>query len=151
ALFGYQAGILHNWDSPALMIGGVADHVHSLFLLSKNHALIKIVEEVKKGSSKWLKMQGPEFQDFHWQNGYGAFSVSPSNAEAVKSYIQNQEEHHRKMTFRRSFGRFSNVMASSLMSSTCGIEEICFALTRRWGWMAPRATPWADLLCPFGA
>ena len=57
-LWAYKAGILQQWESPALVIGGVADHVHILFLLSKNHALKKIVEEVKKGSSKWLKTQG---------------------------------------------------------------------------------------------
>jgi putative transposase len=55
ALFAYQAGIFKQWDSPALIIGGVQDHVHALFALSKNHALKKIVEEVKKGSSKWMK------------------------------------------------------------------------------------------------
>lgn len=100
ALYGYKAGILQNWDSPALLIGGVADHVHILLALSKNHPLIKIVEEVKKGSSKWLKTQGPEFHDFHWQNGYGAFSMSPSNVDAVKAYIEKQEEHHRHRTFQ---------------------------------------------------
>src|SRR5207244_3087336 len=76
ALFGYLAGILRQWDSPALEVGGVAGHVHLLFCLSKNHALKKVVEEVKKGSSKWLKTQGPAFDGFHWQAGYGAFSVS---------------------------------------------------------------------------
>ena len=56
-LFAYQAGILKEWDSPAIIIGGVDNHVHALFSLSKNHALIKIVEEVKKGSSKWMKTE----------------------------------------------------------------------------------------------
>jgi REP element-mobilizing transposase RayT len=55
SLFAYQAGILKQWESPALIIGGVEDHVHALFSLSKNQALKKIVEEVKKGSSKWMK------------------------------------------------------------------------------------------------
>jgi putative transposase len=108
-LFAYQAGIYKEWDSPALVIGGVEDHVHSLFALSKNHALKKIVEEVKKGSSKWVKIDGPRNPDFHWQAGYGAFSVSQSNLEEVKRYIENQEEHHRRMTFqdelRVLFGR----------------------------------------------
>jgi putative transposase len=98
-LFAYQAGIYREWDSPALLIGGVEDHVHSLFALSKNHPLKKIVEEVKKGSSKWMKSDGPKNPDFHWQAGYGAFSVSQSNLEEVRRYIENQEEHHRRMTF----------------------------------------------------
>jgi REP element-mobilizing transposase RayT len=99
-LFAYQAGIFQQWDSPSLVIGGVEDHVHALFVLSKNHALAKIVEEVKKGSSKWMKIDGTRNADFHWQAGYAAFSVSQSNLDAVKQYIKDQEEHHRKMTFQ---------------------------------------------------
>ena len=59
-LYGHQAGIFKQWDSPAIIIGGVEDHVHALLSLSKNHALKKIVEEVKKGSSKWMKSDGPK-------------------------------------------------------------------------------------------
>ncbi len=99
-LFAYQAGIFKEWDRPALAIGGAEDHVHALFALSKNHALSKVVEEVKKGSSKWMKTAGPMNSDFQWQAGYGAFSVSESNSDAVRRYIENQEEHHRKMTFQ---------------------------------------------------
>ena len=102
-LFAYQAGIFRQWESPALIIDGVEDHVHALFLLSKNHALKKIVEEVKKGSSKWMKTDGTKNGDFHWQNGYGAFSVSESNVADVRRYIENQREHHRKMTFQDEF------------------------------------------------
>ncbi len=99
-LFAYQAGIFKQWDSPALVIGGVEDHVHALFSLSKNYALKTIVEEVKKGSSKWIKTQGSSFQNFYWQTGYGAFSVSQSNVEAVMHYIETQAEHHKKLTFQ---------------------------------------------------
>ncbi len=77
-LFAYQAGIFKEWESPALVIGGVEDHVHALFSLSKNHALKKVVEEVKKGSSKWMKTDGPRIAEFCWQAGYAAFSVSQS-------------------------------------------------------------------------
>src|SRR5262249_41685886 len=99
-LFAYQAGIYQQWQSPALVIGGVDDHVHALFTLSRNYALKKIVEEVKKGSSKWMKSDGPRNPNFHWQAGYAAFSVSQSSVAEVKQYIENQEEHHRKMTFQ---------------------------------------------------
>ena len=105
-LYAYQSGIFEAWDSPALLIGGVEDHVHALFSLSKNHALKKVVEEVKKGSSKWMKQQAPRLKDFYWQNGYAAFSVSQSNVEEVKHYIANQEEHHRKMTFQEELRLF---------------------------------------------
>lgn len=100
ALFAYQAGIFKAWESPALVIGGVEDHVHALIALSKNQPLKKIVEEVKKGSSKWMKSDGPRIPQFSWQNGYAAFSVSQSNVEAVQKYIAGQEEHHRKVTFQ---------------------------------------------------
>jgi REP element-mobilizing transposase RayT len=99
-LFAYQAGIFKEWESPTLVIGGVEDHVHALFALSKNHPLKKIVEEVKKGSSKWMKIAGSKNPDFHWQAGYGAFSVSQSNRDEVQRYIENQDEHHRKITFQ---------------------------------------------------
>lgn len=99
-LYAYQVGIFKQWESPALVIGGVEDHVHVLFSLSKNYAIKKIVEEVKKGSSRWMKMEGTKNKDFYWQNGYAGFSVSQSNVEEVKRYIDHQREHHRKMTFQ---------------------------------------------------
>ena len=99
-LYAYQAGIFKQWDSPSIIIGGVADHIHALFSLSRIHALKKIVEEVKKSSSKWMKTNGPRFSDFYWQNGYAAFSVSQSNVGSVKEYIRNQECHHSQMTFQ---------------------------------------------------
>jgi len=105
-LFAYQAGILNDWECPAVVIGGASDHVHALFVLSKNHALAKVIEEVKKGSSKWLKTQGSELRDFQWQAGYGAFSVSQSNAEEVRRYIEEQEEHHRTRSFQEEFLAF---------------------------------------------
>src|SRR5262245_24288347 len=74
-LHSYIGGILREWERPAIVMNSVADHIHILFCLSKNHALKKIVEEVKKGSSKWIKTKGAEFAAFFWQAGYGAFSV----------------------------------------------------------------------------
>lgn len=100
-LWAYQAGIFENLESPALIIGGVEDHVHALFSLSKNYALKKIVEEVKKASSKWMKTDdGTGNAMFTWQAGYTGFSVSESNVPAVKKYIRNQAEHHLRMTFQ---------------------------------------------------
>ncbi len=99
-LWKYQTGIFKKWESPALAIGGVEDHIHVLFSLSKNHPLKRVVEEVKKGSSSWMKSDGARDAEFYWQNGYAAFSVSQSIVEDVKRYIKNQREHHRKMTFQ---------------------------------------------------
>lgn len=102
-LYSYFAGVLKEYESPAMKIGGTADHVHILCLLSKNYALAKIVEELKKSSSKWLKTKGTEFRSFYWQNGYGGFSVGQSGIDAVIQYIEKQEEHHRMMTFQEEY------------------------------------------------
>ena len=77
-----------------------------MFCLSKNRALSKVVEEDKKGSSRWIKTKGKRYANFHWQNGYGAFSVSQSNAPRVRRYIADQEEHHRRRTFQDEFRAF---------------------------------------------
>ena len=88
-------------SSPARTIDGIDDHVHALFLLSKNYALKDIVEEVKKGSSKCMKTsEGAGNSSVYWQGGYGAFSVSESNVDSVVKYIENQAEHHKTMTFQ---------------------------------------------------
>ena len=99
-LYAYQAGIFKALESPAIVIGGVDDHVHALISLSKNVALKKVVEEVKTSSSKWMKKKGTENQGFYWQSGYAGFSVSPSNVDSVRRYIEGQEEHHRTMSFQ---------------------------------------------------
>ena len=96
-LLAYLAGALNAIRDPALEVGGVADHVHILFLLSKNVALSAAVEELKKESSKWAKLR--VHPGFYWQGGYGAFSVSASNEEKVAAYIANQEQHHATMAF----------------------------------------------------
>ena len=102
-LYSYMAGIFRKLDSTALLIGGVDDHVHALFPLSRNHALKEVVGKVKAESSSWIKKQAPTLSDFYWQGGYGAFSVSESNVEPVKSYILNQERHHHRVTFQEEF------------------------------------------------
>jgi len=103
-LFAYLAGILQNLECSAVKVGGIADHVHVLFVLARTIPLSKVVEEAKKGSSKWMKTQG--VPAFAWQAGYGAFSVSASQVDIVSKYIENQEEHHRKTTFQDEFRQF---------------------------------------------
>ncbi|MDP1727273.1 MAG: IS200/IS605 family transposase [Bacteroidota bacterium] len=97
-LHAYMAGILKSMECPALKINSVPDHIHLLFKLSKNEALAKVVEQVKKQSSKWMKENGVE--GFTWQIGYGAFSVSRYNVEMVTNYIIRQKEHHKVHTFQ---------------------------------------------------
>ena len=103
-LFAYMATILrNNVDSPAILINGVEDHVHVLGLLSRKFAIMDVVQEAKTETSKWLKKQSPALTTFAWQAGYGIFSVSESNIPAVKSYIENQEDHHRCVSFQDEF------------------------------------------------
>lgn len=102
----YMAGTLQQYESPALIINSMPDHVHILFRLSKNYALAKIVEEVKKESSKWIKTIEGGTKLFKWQIGYGAFSVSSSKTEVVKRYIENQKDHHGTQTFREELEDF---------------------------------------------
>jgi putative transposase len=103
-LWAYMSGICKEMQSPTLQIGGYNDHVHILCKLSQKVALMKVLEEVKGHSSKWIKTQDEQFENFYWQNGYGAFSVNPSQVEVVKSYILNQKIHHaQKMTFQEEY------------------------------------------------
>ena len=102
----YMAKIFRALKSPALAIDGTRDHIHSLFALSRVITIADLVEEVKTESSKWIKTKGPEFKNFHWQSGYGAFSIGQSQLAAVKRYIQSQKEHHRRVTFQEEFRKF---------------------------------------------
>ncbi len=100
-LYSYIAGILKSLKSTAIEIGGIDDHFHILCVLSKNFSTSKIIEELKKNSSKWIKTKG--MQNFYWQRGYGAFSISPSHVEIVQRYVKNQLEHHENQTFKDEF------------------------------------------------
>src|SRR5262245_44935554 len=102
----YLSVVLNNDGCPSLRVGGVEDHVHLLFALSRTRTISQVVENVKTSSSKWLKTKGPAFADFHWQGGYGIFSVSQSHADEVIEYILRQEEHHRKETCQQELRRF---------------------------------------------
>ena len=106
SLHAYLAGTLKDYESPAIIINSVEDHVHILFRLSKNSALARIIEEVKKQSSIWIKDKDITLSKFSWQGGYGAFSVSSSKLETVKQYIVAQEDHHRKISYQEEVEEF---------------------------------------------
>jgi|SRR5437660_11720378 len=99
----YIAAILRACKSPALLIGGTEDHIHTLFALSRTIAVADLVEEVKTSTSKWIKTKGPRFRQFHWQSGYGAFSIGQSSVQALKHYISTQKEHHARKSFQNEF------------------------------------------------
>ncbi len=105
-VYAYQASVFHEMGCPALIINGMADHVHALFGLSRTIAICDVVEEVKKRSSKWMKTKGVAFTTFQWQAGYGAFSIGESGVAATRQYIANQKEHHRQKSFQDEFRTF---------------------------------------------
>lgn len=98
-LHAYLAGALRALGSQAIMINSVDDHVHILYRQSKNTPLAKVVEEIKKGSSHWMKIK-LDNPAFRWQAGYGAFSVSYHQVDVVQKYIARQEQHHEKTDYK---------------------------------------------------
>ncbi len=99
-LWSYMAGIGRNHDFLVIANGGMEDHVHLLIQLPPPLALAKAILLLKSNSSKWMNEGGTRLS---WQEGYGAFSVSASNVAAAVRYIENQETHHRKITFEQEF------------------------------------------------
>ena len=105
-LYAYIGQILKSLDCTPIQIGGVENHVHILCIMSKNIALAKLMEEVKRNSSRWIKTKDDYYRNFAWQGGYGCFSVSQSVVDRTRRYIINQEEHHHKMTFEEEYLTF---------------------------------------------
>jgi len=89
-----------------MAVGGTTDHVHILTTLPTTVALSDFVRAIKAGSSKWLKTFSPQYKDFTWQEGYGAFSVSPSLLGKTEAYIRNQAVHHARRSFREEYKMF---------------------------------------------
>jgi REP element-mobilizing transposase RayT len=102
----YLATVIREMDSPFVVVGGVADHVHILFEMGKKYPPVKFVEQVKRESSKFVKTLGPQFRSFYWQRGYGMFSVGPTQRSEVEEYIRKQDEHHRTRSFQEEYRAF---------------------------------------------
>ena len=105
-LYNYLGGICKEFESNPVQIGGHKNHVHILCLLSRKIAQMKLVQEVKQGSSKWIKTMGDQYTGFYWQEGYGIFSVSPKSVDHVIEYIKNQHIHHQKLSFKDEYRKF---------------------------------------------
>ena len=99
-LYDVSGGILKTVKCSLLAAGGVEDHVHLLVSLARDISVSDAVRNVKTDSSKWIHEAFPKLADFYWQTGYSAFSVSQSQLPAVKHYIANQKEHHRKQSYQ---------------------------------------------------
>ncbi len=102
----YLGGACNNLKCPVITVGGVADHIHILCKLSRNISPAKLVGEIKRESSKWIKTKSRILSKFAWQNGYGVFSVGKSEVDKVRTYILNQEEHHKKKSFQDEYRAF---------------------------------------------
>lgn len=105
-LFEYMGGVLRAKECRLVAAGGTADHAHLLVDLNKEMSVAEVVRVVKANTSKWLRQEFAGFEQFAWQPGYAAFAVSRSNLDDVRRYIENQEEHHRKRTFREELIAF---------------------------------------------
>jgi len=105
-LFPYFGGIARKNDMKLLCAGGVSDHVHLLLSLVPKLSVSIAVQYIKGGSSHWIHETFPELKIFTWQHGYGAFSIGVSQIERTKEYIYNQEEHHKRLTFRDEYLAF---------------------------------------------
>lgn len=99
-LYSFVAEIAREHKIPFVAAGGMPNHSHLLFLLPPTIALASAINTFKTNSSRFMSQQG---SDFNWQEGYGAFSVSPPQLDRVTTYIRNQREHHRKKTFEEEF------------------------------------------------
>jgi putative transposase len=102
-MHGYLATIGLDLGADRVHVGGIADHVHIITTLPRTLSQAQLIEQIKKVSSKWIKTLNARYRGFFWQRGYGAFSVSPSQLEAMLRYVAAQKEHHRTRTFQEEY------------------------------------------------
>ncbi|MBR1652521.1 MAG: transposase [Alloprevotella sp.] len=105
-IFQYIGGVIKGLDGIPMEIGGITNHVHVLTSLPKTRALTDFVRDVKSNSSKWIRQLDKYYARFSWQDGYGAFSVSPSLLDKTIAYIRQQKEHHQKRSFEEEYKLF---------------------------------------------
>ena len=105
-LWAYIGGIARDNEMIALVVGGTANHAHVLLALPATITIAKAMQRIKAGSSLWLHETSPSMSGFAWQEGYAAFSVSASRMDETVRYIEQQDEHHRTLSFEDEFRRF---------------------------------------------
>ena len=99
-LYGFIGGICRRMDSQLKVAGGTANHVHLLVNLGKTVSLSDLMLNIKRDSSKQIKELAPQLRDFHWQDGYFAFSIGESGVDDLSAYIRRQKEHHARVDFK---------------------------------------------------
>jgi putative transposase len=102
-LWEYLSGAIRSEGGFCVLANGVADHVHLLARLRQDKAISEVLRSIKANSSGWIHDGFPELHSFHWQHGYGAFTVSRSQMEVVRRYIAGQQAHHRRLMFQEEF------------------------------------------------
>ncbi|MEO5776903.1 MAG: IS200/IS605 family transposase [Flavobacterium sp.] len=108
-LYQYISGIIQNHDHKVLAINGMPDHIHILIGMRPTQSISDLLQDIKGSSSKWINEKKFLKVKFEWQEGYGAFSYSKSNVNAVINYIKNQEEHHKVKTFQEEYLKLLDV------------------------------------------
>ena len=102
----YMGGILNGLGCSPIEINTESNHAHLLILMTRTDTVSNVVGQLKKSSNDWLRNRDRQFQNFYWQGGYGAFSVSQSAVEEVREYIRNQREHHKIVSFQYEYRAF---------------------------------------------
>lgn len=107
-LYQYITGIVQNKEQKMLAINGASNHIHIFIGLKPTCCISDLVREIKKSSSAFIRDNQLSKFPFHWQEGFGAFSYSHSQVDAVCKYVMNQKEHHKKQTFQEEYIQFLN-------------------------------------------
>ena len=102
----YIGQLINTTGCQSIRVGGVGDHVHIVCQLSKEERVSHLIEEIKRNSSRWIKSIDKMYEDFMWQGGYAALSISQSLVDKTIAYIDNQPEHHKKVSFRDEYLSF---------------------------------------------
>jgi len=105
-LHAYLAGVSRNAGCESFRVGGTVDHVHLAIRFSRTITIAELVETLKTSSSKWLKSKSSELAEFGWQRGYAVFSVGPGDLDLLIHYIDHQEEHHMRKSFKEEYSAF---------------------------------------------
>jgi putative transposase len=102
-LFGYMGQTCNNHKCPVILINGTSNHVHILCGMSRTITIADLIEDIKTGSSRWIKTVTTGLSKFSWQNGYGVFSVDWKATQSVRTYIASQKEHHKSLSFEDEY------------------------------------------------
>ena len=108
-LYKYITGIIQHYDHKVLAINGVEDHIHIFIGMRPTQSVSDLLQDIKGSSSKWINEKQFLNTKFEWQSGYGAFSYSKSHVQSVIDYIANEEDHHKKESFREEYLKFLRV------------------------------------------